>query len=145
MKLRIVRDLFLQQRTFGKLYVDGHYECETLEDTVRAEGIKIPGQTAIPYGDYKVVLTWSARFKRILPLLLNVENFDGVRIHAGNTEEDTEGCILVGKMRMNSEKLYPSKPAFDELFKKLQGAASIELEIADYTGGRGCFLRGATA
>jgi hypothetical protein len=80
--------------TAGSLFIDNIFECYTLEDTVR--NVKIAGETAIPYGAYEVIITYSNRFKKSLPLLLNVPNFEGVRIHAGNTVENTEGCILVG-------------------------------------------------
>jgi len=83
--------------THGSLYIDGHWQCWTLEDAIR--DIKIPQQTAIPAGRYRVTRTPSTRFKRVLPLLLDVPGFQGIRIHAGNTIADTEGCILVGRDR----------------------------------------------
>src|SRR5437773_6046728 len=81
--------------TIGELVVDGVFECYSLEDEVRG-GPKIPGQTAIPAGRYRVVITPSQRFGRLLPLLEDVPGFEGIRIHAGNTSADTAGCILVG-------------------------------------------------
>lgn len=76
--------------TIGKLYIDGAYFCDTLEDTVRPAGQKIAGKTAIPAGKYHVKKTMSPRFKRILPEILNVPNFAGVRIHEGNYADHRE-------------------------------------------------------
>lgn len=96
MKLTLKRNFKGSDYTIGKLYIDGHYFCDTLEDTVRPTGKKIAGKTAIPAGDYKVVKSYSPRFKKILPEILNVPGFTGVRIHAGNTAKDTDGCLLLG-------------------------------------------------
>jgi hypothetical protein len=93
-ELRLTRKEFTDRSTIGELHVNGVFECFTLEDTVRP--VKIKGETAIPEGRYEVVVNFSERFQRPLPLLLNVPNFEGVRIHPGNTDKDTEGCILVG-------------------------------------------------
>jgi hypothetical protein len=110
----------------GELSIDGVFECFTLEDLERP--VKIKGETAIPKGTYKVIINQSRRFKRLLPLLLNVPNFEGVRIHPGNTNHDTEGCILVGKTR-SKEYIGQSRKAFDKLFKKMQKAKDITLVI----------------
>jgi hypothetical protein len=112
--------------TIGELYVDGEFECYTLEDAVRDR--KIPGETAIPPGRYQVVLNWSPRFKRILPLLVDVPGFEGVRIHPGNTAADTEGCILVGRVR-GASAVFQSRDAFDALFLKLEAATIVGREI----------------
>ena len=96
-RIKIDRRYKKEGYTIGLLYVDGRLWCNTLEDTVRPDGVKIQGQTAIPAGVYNVCLTPSPKFKRSLPLLENVPNFTGIRIHAGNTAKDTEGCILVGE------------------------------------------------
>lgn len=96
MKLTLKRNFKGADYTIGKLYIDGHYFCDTLEDTVRPVGKKIAGKTAIPAGDYKVVKSYSPRFKKILPEILDVPGFAGVRIHAGNTAKDTDGCLLLG-------------------------------------------------
>ena len=90
--------------TIGKLYIDGHYLCDTLEDTVR-NGIKIAGKTAIPAGKYKVKKTMSPRFKKILPEILNVPGFSGVRIHNGNTADDSSGCVLLGLNKVKGKVL----------------------------------------
>ena len=113
--------------TFGKLFADGVYACETLEDPVREiEGApvtnwKIKGDTAIPRGKYRLILNNSQRFRRELPLLLSVPGWDGIRIHPGNTAEDTEGCILVGTKRSNVGVLH-SRDAFNDLFQDIQEA-----------------------
>jgi len=96
MKLTVKRNFKGADYTIGKLYIDGHYFCDTLEDTVRPNGEKIKGKTAIPAGDYKVIKSYSPRFKKILPEILDVPGFSGVRIHAGNTAKDTDGCLLLG-------------------------------------------------
>lgn len=96
MVIKIMRIYKGPDYTIGKLYIDNGYFCDTLEDTVRAPGVKVPGKTAIPSGMYRVKKTYSPRFKKILPEILEVEGFSGVRIHAGNTSKDTEGCILLG-------------------------------------------------
>lgn len=96
--------------TIGKLFVDGLLFCDTLEDVVRdlnkdgdlhnpGEG-KIPKHTAIPFGRYRVILTRSPKFRRELPEILKVQDFTSVRIHAGNSADDTEGCILVGENKI---------------------------------------------
>ena len=98
----ILKRLYLKtDYTIGKLYMDGKYFCDTLEDQVRdlTKERKIPGRTAIPAGVCEIVVNVSPRFKRKLPRLLDVPGFDGILIHRGNTAEDTAGCILVGENR----------------------------------------------
>lgn len=112
--------------TIGELLVDGVFECFTLEDKER--DVKIKGETAIPKGTYKVIINESIRFKRQLPLLLNVPNFEGVRIHSGNSNHDTEGCILVGQSR-HKNYIGQSRKAFEKLFKKMQKAKDITINI----------------
>ena len=99
MELKLLRKYKKPTYTIGTLSVDGAYFCDTLEDRVRDLVIerKVKGSTAIPAGRYRVILNWSPRFKKPLPLLLDVPHFEGIRIHAGNTAKDTEGCILVGR------------------------------------------------
>ena len=78
------------------------YFCDTLEPTwrdYRSGAHKIKGCSAIPEGRYAVVISWSPKFGKWLPILLGVPMFSGIRIHAGNTASDTEGCILVGENR----------------------------------------------
>ncbi len=94
--------------TISRIYVNGMlFGCNALEDTDRGlrsdmplseiKAKKVYGQTAIPSGEYECAYTYSVRFKKMLPLLLNVKGFEGVRIHSGNSAKDTEGCILCGK------------------------------------------------
>ena len=99
MKLKVERLWKKPGYTVGRLYVDGKFFCNTLEDTVRDlnRERKVPGKTAITYGEYKVVFNWSPKFGRNLPRLLNVPAFEGILIHPGNTADDSSGCILVGK------------------------------------------------
>lgn len=127
-KLLLLRDRSTARSTPGRLYLNGVLECHTLEDVVRAPGVKVYGETAIPAGSYQVLLTMSPRFKRVLPLLLKVPNFEGIRIHPGNTDKDTDGCILVGDAP-SVDFLGQSRVAFDRLFAKLQAAKQIEIEI----------------
>lgn len=119
MKLKLYRKFLGNKYTIGKLFVNDEYICDTLEDVVRSEGIKVYGETAIPCGVYEIVLTMSPRFKKILPLLLDVPHFEGVRIHTGNTEKDTGGCILVGYNKVKG-KVINSKIAFDKVMKYLE-------------------------
>lgn len=121
MKLELRRVQKDADVTIGELYVNGVLECYTLEDPVRPDGIKIPGETAIPFGSYDVTITHSPRFGRPLPLLLDVRNFVGVRIHPGNTVSDTEGCILVG-IDKRAKSIGRSRLAFDALFRRLEAA-----------------------
>lgn len=126
MKLQLRRLHKTNNSTIGELYIDGVFECYTLEDVER--DVKIKNETAISKGTYKVIINQSNRFKRLLPLLIDVPNFEGVRIHSGNTNHDTEGCILVGKTR-SLDFIGQSRKAFDSLFKKMQEAKNITIEI----------------
>lgn len=125
MKLTIKRQDYSDARTIGRLSIDGEPFCWTLEDKVRT-GPKVYGQTAIPSGTYGVKLTMSQRFKRVLPLLVDVPGFEGVRVHPGNSAADTEGCILVGLGRAE-DSITQSRLAFDALFAKLEKADAITL------------------
>ena len=98
--------------TIGRLSIDGEFQCYTLEDKVRPAGVKIDGKTAIPTGNYKVIRDMSNRFGRVMPHILNVMGFDGIRIHAGNTDVDTEGCILLGNTWAGGDFIGNSKVAF---------------------------------
>lgn len=119
--------------TIGELYIDGIFICHTLEDKVRLLNSyedKVYAETAIPIGRYKVVLSYSNRFKRILPEILNVEFFKGIRIHEGNHKDNTEGCILVGECKDVKEGyIYNSKKTMKKLMAILQQANDKNEEI----------------
>lgn len=119
MKLQLKRKHGTVGFTDGALYVDGVYFCNTLEDQERDK--KIPTATAIPRGTYRVIVDFSNRFQRYMPLLLNVPEFSGVRIHSGNTAKDTEGCILVGKY-LTQGYITKSRDTFQALFQKINSA-----------------------
>lgn len=122
----ILNRIFLgSSATIGELLINDKHLCDTLEDRVRPEGEKVYGKTAIPEGTYEVKLTHSPRFKKILPEILNVPNFSGIRIHTGNSSKDTEGCILVGTWDGEKEDwVGNSRIAFDELMTLLEEATN---------------------
>lgn len=126
MQLRVHREPTAQDATLGALYVDGAWHCWTLEDAIRDE--KIAGQTAIPAGTYRVDITPSQRFQRLMPILLDVPGFSGIRIHAGNVIADTQGCLLVGRTR-GPARVGESRLAFDALFALLKSGLALGIWI----------------
>lgn len=135
MKLLLKRKLFTDISTIGELFIDEVFECYTLEDKDRGltstmdikeiEKTKVHAKTAIPYGEYEVIINFSNRFKCLMPLLVDVKGYAGVRVHTGNTSDHTEGCILVGKTQ-GLDFIGNSKQEYAELFKKLSEAAQKE-------------------
>lgn len=118
MELLLERKYLKKDYTIGKLYVEGKYFCDTLEDTVRdinkngtfdCGEFKIKGHTAIPYGEYEVKVTYSPKFKRDLPILLDVPNFEGIRIHRGNSSADSSGCVLTGENKQKGKVINSTK------------------------------------
>lgn len=116
MNIQINRKWFTDKSTIGELLIDGVVFCYTLEDVARANGVKIPGITAIPQGSYKLIVSESVRFKKELPLIYSPESTDlsieswgkkwsGIRLHAGNTAADSEGCIILGSVRLQDTVL----------------------------------------
>lgn len=119
LELKVIRKVFSEHSTIGEFYIDDNFLGYSLEDVVRPDGVKIFGETAIPAGRYEVLVNLSARFKKEMPLLLNVSGFEGVRIHSGNTAQDTLGCILVGKAK-GEDKIWDCKGAFDSIVGKIK-------------------------
>lgn len=111
----------LNRRTRGTLLWDGVLECHILEDEVRAPGVKVKGQTAIPAGRYPLIMSWSHKNQKMMPRLLDVPMFDGILIHSGHDEKDTEGCLLTaGGFDCDGDITGgTSRPAFDKLLARL--------------------------
>jgi hypothetical protein len=124
MKFKLERPYLYEEYTIGKFYINEKEFSDSIEDKDRDYNYdgdlddpgedKVWGRTAIPYGKYKVILTQSPKFKRLLPLILDVKNFKGIRIHSGSTAKDSAGCILLGKLDKNNQ-LYNSKKTIDKL------------------------------
>lgn len=99
MELLLKREIKTIDFTLGTLFIDGVEFCKSVEDMERLPSEKVFGKTAIPKGTYKVIINHSNHFNKDLPLLIGVENFEGVRIHSGNSASDSEGCIIIGMIR----------------------------------------------
>jgi hypothetical protein len=129
MELKLNRKIFTDKSTIGEMFIDGNFFCYTLEDVVRDKNNdgdlddtgekKVYGKTAIPKGKYEVIINYSERFKQQMPLLLNVKGFDGIRIHKGNTDADTHGCILLGKSK-SKDFIGLSNLAYNEFMTTLR-------------------------
>ena len=132
MKLILTRHARRADYTIGRLEDEnGKKICDTLEPIWRnydGGEMKIPRKSAIPEGSYRVVVTKSKRFQKYLPLLVGVPGFEGVRIHAGNTSRDTEGCILVGQ-NLQVGKLLWSRITLEKLMKLIENEKEIYLTI----------------
>ena len=125
MLIEIIRDDEFPTRTFGKMFIDGRYFGETLEDTdqeIEKGGVKVYGESAIPRGRYPVTVSPSRRFGREMPEVLDVPEFRGIRIHGGNTEADTLGCPLLGQVR-TSTGVANCKGINDRLLLTIKAAA----------------------
>ena len=131
--LLLKRTTRTDKSTIGELHLNGKFFCYTLEDRDRGlkktdsllsiKARKLFGITAIPAGRYEVALTWSNRFKKYMPQLLNVPGYEGVRIHVGNYPEETEGCLLVG-IGKGVDKIIDSRTAFTALMQQLEYAVT---------------------
>ena len=144
--LRLIREPTEGGATLGSLYLNDAWQCWTLEDVIRepiwspasdldawVHSWKLAGRTAIPQGRYQVGLTLSARFGVVLPELLEVPGFSGIRIHAGNTDSDTSGCILVGRSR-GEHKVVESRAALAWLQQHLKVTEAIVIDIENPRG-----------
>ena len=131
MELRLERKYRNNSYCIDKLYINGKYFSDVLEDPDRGltdtmsleeiKKIKIKGNTCIPYGTYNITITYSPRFKKNLPLLNNVKGFDGIRIHSGNKPQDTEGCLLPGFNKVKGQVI-DSRVTTDKLIAQIQQA-----------------------
>ena len=131
MELQLKREIFTDISTIGSLTIDGKFECYILEDKDRGINntltleqimrVKVYGKTAIPYGRYEVDWTMSARFKVMMPILLNVVGWSGIRIHKGNTEIDSLGCLLCGTRKITN-RITESTIATNKLYAKIEAA-----------------------
>jgi len=144
MKLTLERKVFNKESTEGNLLIDGEWFCHTIEDVVRAKPnewkseLKVYAKTAIPYGTYPVLVTWSNRFKRMLTGVFNVPDFEGIRIHNGSSEKSSAGCIIVSFINDdgdgNRNRLINDKAAMNklcEIITKAQKTQKITLEIIE--------------
>ena len=131
MELQLKREIFTDISTIGTLTIDGVFECYILEDKDRGINntlsleqimrVKVYGKTAIPYGRYEIDWTMSARFKKMMPILLNVVGWTGIRIHSGNSEIDSLGCLLCGTRKL-SNRITESTVATNKLYAKIESA-----------------------
>lgn len=138
MRLTLKRIAKQPTYTIGRLYINNVYFCDTLEDTDRGlsqdmpieeiKSIKVQDETAIPTGEYRVVLSKSPRFKKVLPEILNVPGYTGVRIHSGNTANDSSGCLLVGENKVKG-KVVNSRKTLQKLMEALENETNINLTI----------------
>jgi len=151
LKITVKRKIFNESDTIGDLYVSYpespdvlEFVCNTLEDKVRnPKGTKkenfkkIYGETAIPYGTYRVIISYSNAFKKKLPEILNVPLYEGIRIHTGNHKDDTFGCLILGdspKISQTKSWVYNSRKCFDKFMKILDPAIKngrVIIEITD--------------
>jgi hypothetical protein len=132
MKIKVVREFFSNTETLGTMYINDKFFCYTLEDYDRKfkqsqdeafiKANKIAKKTALPSGEYRLILSISNRFKRLMPEVLNVKGFAGIRIHGGNTHENTEGCILIAKNRYLDKQ-----STFGKIRNWIQGTMEVQL------------------
>lgn len=135
MELKVIRKEFTDLYTIGELYINDKFFCYTMEDVDRGlteddpltklKKIKVPKRTAIPYGEYRVILSFSKKLGRFLPLILDVPNCSGIRFHKGATQDWSAGCILIG-MKKVTGKLKSIVEAENQLMEILKSVNEIE-------------------
>jgi len=130
-ELLLQRDRLTAKDCTGQLYLmpERRWLCYILEDQVRLSEPKVYGKTAIPAGRYRISITRSPRFGRDMPLLHDVPGFSGIRIHAGNSAQDTEGCLLPGLARSiaadGTQRVTQSRDAYQRLMLTIQRGLAI--------------------
>lgn len=132
---KLIRGVVVQRNghegfTPGRMHFEGHAFCHTCEDEDRRledDGAKVFGKTAIPRGKYRMITSESPRFGRILPEVLNVPGFTGIRIHGGNTAEDSHGCILVGQIK-TATGVAKCAPTVQQIINSIDDAAELGIE-----------------
>ncbi len=146
MVITIVRKEFTDKYTMGELLLDGKFFCYTMEDTDRnvtendtdakIKQVKVPKRTAIPYGDYRIMLSFSKKLKRFLPILLDVPAFRGIRIHKGSTQDWSSGCILVGMKKLQNKlsDITNAENLLMEALKKVNETEPIYIKIVKHEG-----------
>lgn len=140
MNIILERKIHNATSTEGNIYIDGKWFCHTIEDVTRAKlgewksENKVYAQTAIPYGKYQVMVTWSNRFKRMLTAILNVPDFSGIRIHNGSTENSSSGCVIVSFKEGGNHNLVNDPAAMNQLCRLVEDAqktSKVYIDIVD--------------
>ena len=128
MEIKVIRNILTSEYTVGKLYIDEEYMCDTIEDRyrkIKKKEDKVYGTTAIPCGHYPVLLDFSSKYSKMMPHILDVPFFEGIRIHPGNSDEDSLGCILVGEYMpgVAGGWVANSRKAYSKVFDKIKQAS----------------------
>ena len=131
MELKLQRYLLAENYTMGLLFIDNVYFCDTIEDKYRGQDLsktKVAGETCIPYGTYVVKITYSNKYRKSMPQILDVPYFTGIRIHSGSSAKDSSGCVIVGIKSKNGEVL-ESRKTYNALIKKIEPYNNIKIYI----------------
>lgn len=138
MRLELKRIARKKDYTIGKIYANGRYICDSIEDVDRGlddsmdlkeiQAKKVYGETAIPTGIYRIKITYSSKYKKQMPLVEDVKGFEGIRIHSGNTAKDSLGCIIVGENKVKG-KVINSRATYNKLFDLIKNEKDIYLII----------------